>query len=134
MTLHRLEHVVSFGDCDPAGIVFYPNYYAWMDATFHGYLRNAGPGHAALCRDLGARGVGLMETGMRYRAPATDGDLLEITLDSIDWAEKSLRAGFTARVGERLIFEGFETRGLFVADAGGRLRAAPVAPLRARLG
>jgi hypothetical protein len=22
---------VEFGDCDPAGIVFYPNYFRWMD-------------------------------------------------------------------------------------------------------
>ncbi len=133
MSLFRLEHVVSFGDCDPAGIVFYPNFYAWVDACFHGYVRAQGVSHAVVCHELGARGLGLMETGMRFRAPARDGDVLSISLDAIDWSERSYRASYTAHVGESLIFEGFETRGIFV-EVEGRLRAAPVAPLRRWLG
>ena len=27
--IHRVD--VHFGDCDPAGIVFFPNYSRWMD-------------------------------------------------------------------------------------------------------
>lgn len=26
---------IQFGDTDPAGIVYYPNYYRWMDAATH---------------------------------------------------------------------------------------------------
>ena len=27
---------IQWGDCDPAGIVFYPNFFRWMDAaTWH---------------------------------------------------------------------------------------------------
>jgi acyl-CoA thioesterase FadM len=74
-----------------------------------------------------------METGMRFRSPARDGDALVISLDAIDWSERSYRASYTAHVGETLIFEGFETRGIFVEEAG-RLRAAPVAPLLRWLG
>jgi 4-hydroxybenzoyl-CoA thioesterase len=133
VSLFRLEHIVSFGDCDPAGIVFYPNFYRWIDACFHGYVRALGVSHAVVCEELGARGLGLMETGMSFRAPARDGDALAISLDGIDWSGRSYRASYTARVGETLIFEAFETRGVFVEE-GGRLRAAPVAPLRRWLG
>ena len=28
----------QFGDCDPAGIVFFPNYSRWMDAASHHYF------------------------------------------------------------------------------------------------
>jgi len=133
MSLHRFEHIVSFGDCDPAGIVYYPNYYSWIDATFHGFLRARSPGHATLCRELGGRGIGLMESGLKFRAPAGEGDRLAISLDAIDWAARSFRVRYIARVGERLILDGFETRGLFV-DSDERLRAAPVAPLQAWLG
>ena len=30
---HVTEFVVEFGDCDPAQIVFYPNFLRWMDAA-----------------------------------------------------------------------------------------------------
>jgi YbgC/YbaW family acyl-CoA thioester hydrolase len=34
--LTRLPHIVQWGDCDPAGIIYYPTYYRWMDAaTWH---------------------------------------------------------------------------------------------------
>ena len=134
MSLYRQEFAISFGDCDPAGIVFYPNFHRWMDATFHGFLRARSIGHAALCRRLDAVGLGLMETGLRFRAPGQDGDQLDFAIEGIDWSARSYRIGYRASVGERLLAEGFETRGLFRRDPDGRLRAAPVAPLRAILG
>ena len=30
---HTTRFTVEFGDCDPAQIVFYPNYFRWMDAA-----------------------------------------------------------------------------------------------------
>jgi 4-hydroxybenzoyl-CoA thioesterase len=35
---------VKFGDCDPAGIVFYPNYFRWMDSVLHGYYQSKSVG------------------------------------------------------------------------------------------
>lgn len=29
----RLSRTVEWGDCDPAGIIYYPTYYRWMDAA-----------------------------------------------------------------------------------------------------
>ncbi len=32
---------VHFGDCDPAGIVFFPNFSRWMDASsLHFFMQN----------------------------------------------------------------------------------------------
>ena len=33
---------VEFGDCDPAGIVFYPNFFRWMEAAEVDYLASRG--------------------------------------------------------------------------------------------
>ena len=134
MTGYSQEFTISFGDCDPAGIVYYPNFYRWMDATFHGFLRARSVGHAALCRQLDAIGLGLMDTGMRFRSPGQDGDRLVFAIEAIDWSERSYRVSYRAHAGERLLLEGHETRGLFRRDDEGRLRAAPVAPLREILG
>ena len=39
---------VQFGDCDPAGIVFFPNFSRWMDAASHHFFVGCGlrPWHA----------------------------------------------------------------------------------------
>ena len=122
---------VSFGDCDPAGIVYYPNHFRWFDATFHALLQRFG-GHAAVSRKLGSIGIGLIEVGGAFRAPAEDGDALVLTARLVEWRGKTLRIAYEGRIDDRLTVEGFEVRGLFTRE-NGRLRAGRMAPLREML-
>ena len=39
---------IEWGDCDDAGIVFYPNYFRWFDNAFHHLLRQCGIGQRIL--------------------------------------------------------------------------------------
>jgi len=119
---------ISFGDCDPAGIVFYPNYYRWFDAAFQAYLSTFGLNQGILRDRLGTIGTGLIDTGATFRAPASYGDVLTLHLADIKWHAKTFRVIYEGRVEDRLVVEGFEVRGVFVRD-GERLRAAPVGPL-----
>ena len=125
---HRFSTRVSFGDCDPAGIVFYPNILAWLDRTFHDWLWAFG-GHDALCEQLGALGIGLMDVSARFRRPAKNGDILTIDLAVEEWREKAVRLAYEVRSGEQLIATGCETRGLFARGETGMI-AAKIAPLR----
>jgi 4-hydroxybenzoyl-CoA thioesterase len=36
---------VDWGDCDPAGIVFYPRYFAWFDRAAHRFFEAKGLDH-----------------------------------------------------------------------------------------
>ncbi len=123
---------ISFGDCDPAGIVFYPNFYRWFDATCHAWFRAAAGSHARLCEALGSVGVGLVDSGASFRSPATEGDVLEMALAVEAWNRKTLRLGYRGTVGERLVVEGFELRAVFVREDG-RMRAGETGPLRTLL-
>ena len=38
----RMQRTVEWGDCDPAGIIFYPTYYRWMDAASWHLFEQAG--------------------------------------------------------------------------------------------
>jgi 4-hydroxybenzoyl-CoA thioesterase len=38
----RMQRTVEWGDCDPAGIIFYPTYYRWMDAASWHLFSQAG--------------------------------------------------------------------------------------------
>jgi len=122
----RIE--VTFGDCDPAGIVFYPNIFKWLDKTFHDWLRSMG-GHAGVCHGLEAVGLGLFEATTQFRRPLCDGDILTISLSISGWSRKALALVYEGKVGEEVMFTARETRGLFKRN-GDAMVAADIAPLR----
>lgn len=130
--LYQWTYTIGFGDCDPAGIVFYPNYLRWFDATFHGLLRSRGKRHQDFCAEHGLVGTGLMDVGATFRSPGRDGDALTLSVWADDWRDKAVRFAYRGTVGERLLVEGYELRGMFVRD-GDRLKLGPVAPLKAFL-
>jgi len=123
---------VSFGDCDPAGIVYYPNFFIWIDRVFHALLRENLGGHARACKELGAQGFGAMNTEMSFRSPALEGDLVSVQITGITWSGKSYSIDYQAHIGPRLVFEAVEVRGVFIRRDG-RMRAGDVTPLKERL-
>lgn len=132
--LYSLDIPVFFGDCDPAGIVFYPNYLRWVDACFQTFLRSRiDGGHDAACKALGAMGIGVMEEHANYRSSARDGQVLTYSIHRIEWGTRNLQIYYSASEGDRLCIEGRERRGLFVIRDG-QMAAAEVAPLRDLLG
>ena len=40
--LGRMQRTLAWGDCDPAGIIYYPTYYRWMDAATWELIGQAG--------------------------------------------------------------------------------------------
>ena len=130
--IHENAIPVSFGDCDPAGIVYYPNHFRWFDATFHALLYRWGAGHGTICAELGSIGLGLIDVGGTFRSPAVNGDRLDLVARIVEWNARTFRLAYEGRIGERLVVEGFELRGVFIRD-GERLRAGEVAPLRSIL-
>lgn len=125
---HSFSTRASFGDCDPAGIAFYPNILGWLDRTFHDWLWEFG-GHAALCARLGARGIGVMEVSARFLAPIREGDRLTVELSVEEWKERALRLAYRIGSNDRLVALGHETRGLFAQGPDGMM-AARVEALR----
>jgi acyl-CoA thioester hydrolase len=73
---HRLR--VRFGECDPQGIVFNPNYLAYADVALTELMREAAGSYQALV-DAGADMV-MVSSRVTYRAPARSDDLLDIEL------------------------------------------------------
>jgi len=125
----RTDISVSFGHCDPAEIVFYPNFFRWFDAAFHAFLESRGCGQKRLKRDLGTVGTGLIDVGATFRSPVTYGETLTLTVTIAEWTSRTVKATYQGHVGSRLALTGFELRGLFMAEEG-RLRAAPIEPFR----
>ena len=127
-----LDIPISFGHCDPAGIVFYPNYFRWFDRCLHSFLKVRAAGHGALCARLGAVGLGLMDVGASFPAPARDGDVMRLSLRFDTWSSRTVRLAYAGEVDGRTVVEGHELRGMFV-EHDGRLRAGELSELRAIL-
>ncbi len=120
---------MQFGDCDPAGIVFFPNFSRWMDAASHHYFRQCGlPRWADYLKATGILGTPLVEINVRYVSPATYGDVLTISTTVTEWRRKVFIQTHRVQRGDTLICEGTETR-VFVrpdADDPTKIKAVPI--------
>ena len=123
--VHRVE--VHFGDCDPAGIVFFPNFSRWMDQASLAYFMACGvPPWHTLVDTHGIVGTPVLEIHTRFVAPARYGETIEIHTSVEAWERKVFRHRHVVRRGDTLLCEGTEVRAFVTRDETGRLRAIPV--------
>ena len=119
--------MVEWGDCDEAGVVFYPNYFYWLDCTYHRWLRAIGFSH----RELRARFEAvtpLVDVGARFPAPARYDDELTVRAEVSEWTERRFRIAYHLSVVGRTVAEGFEVRAWARILKDGKLRGAPIPP------
>ncbi len=63
--VHRVD--VHFGDCDPAGIVFFPNFSRWMDEASLAFFMACGvPPWRELLKTRGIVGTPLLEIHTKF--------------------------------------------------------------------
>ena len=67
---------VHWGDCDPAGIIFYPTYFRWIDAASWGLFEQAGFGAKWMREQHMA--MPLVSAECQFLAPAAHGDRCEV--------------------------------------------------------
>lgn len=122
---------IEFGDCDPAGIVFFPNFSRWMDAASLNFFAQCGVlPWRELAKSTGIIGTPLLEIHTRFLKHATYGESLLIHTSVEEWRERAFVQKHVVMRGEELICEGLETR-MFVRQdplRGGRLRGIAVPP------
>jgi len=120
---------VHFGDCDPAGIVFFPNFSRWMDSASLAFFMACGvPPWRELVKTRGIVGTPLLEINTRFIKAVTYGERITIATHVEEWRAKVFVQLHRVTRGEDLICEGREIR-TFVRrdpDDPDRLRAIPV--------
>jgi 4-hydroxybenzoyl-CoA thioesterase len=120
---------VQFGDCDPAGIVFFPNFSRWMDEASLAFFMSCGiPPWRELVKTRGIIGTPLLEIHTKFYKPATYGETIEVHTTVEEWQAKTLRHRHIVKRGDTVLCEGTEVRAFCIRDAadGGRIRAIPV--------
>ncbi|MDE2616515.1 MAG: acyl-CoA thioesterase [Burkholderiales bacterium] len=81
---------VEFGDCDPARIVWFPNFFRWIDAASrHFFLQCGVPPWHETEKNTGLIGTPLVDTHARFVKTASYGDTLQIHAQVAEWRERS---------------------------------------------
>lgn len=81
---------VEFGDCDPAGIVWFPNFFRWIDAASRHFFVQCGvPAWSELEARTGVLGTPLVDTKSRFVNTASYGDVLDVHTTVAEWRGKS---------------------------------------------
>lgn len=112
MTLrHTTRFTVEFGDCDPAQIVFYPNFLRFIDSAARHLFAAAGlPRWADMEAQTGIIGAPLVEVSARFVRPATYGDEISVESWVDEWNAKTFVVKHVVRRGEDVLAEGREVR------------------------
>ena len=107
---HKYDIQVDWGDCDPAGIVFYPNFYRWMDKGFWLLFGSKGLTLGTLRDRYKTLGGPLVDTGATFIQPVQPGDILNVNSLVQHWGTKSFRIEYKFARQTLPVATGFEVR------------------------
>ena len=120
---------VTFGDCDPAGIVFFPNFSRWMDSASLAFFMQCGlPPWRELVKTRGIVGTPLLEINTKFLKTVTYGETIDISTHVEEWRAKVFIQIHRVTRGDDVVCEGREVRAFVKRDEHDpdRLRAIPV--------
>jgi 4-hydroxybenzoyl-CoA thioesterase len=110
---------IEWGDCDPAGIIFYARYYDIFDVSTTMMLERAlGMNKIDYLKAFDFMGHPLLETRARFLKPTRYGDDVVIETAVVDCGRSSFKVEHRLSLAGTVAVEGFETRVWVVRDPG----------------
>lgn len=120
---------VEFGHCDPARIVWFPNFFRWIDhASRHFFIECGVPPWHETEKTMGVIGTPIVDSHSRFVKTATYGDELAIEVSIPEWRGKSFVQRYRCMRGDDVIMECDEVR-IFAGRKEGdpeAIRALPI--------
>ena len=123
--MFKTTFTVEWGDCDEAGIVFYPNYFYWFDCSFHQLLRAKGLSQRDVKRRFNAV-TPIVQAHSDFKAPARYDDVLDVEIDVHLVGSRRFRIDYRLSSSGRIIGTGHEIRAWAVINDDASLKGAPV--------
>lgn len=125
--MFRSTFTIEWGDCDEAGIVFYPNYFYWFDCTFQRLLRARGLSQRDVRSRFGAV-TPIVDAHAEFKAPARYDDVIDIDAGVELVNERRMRIDYRMSRGGAAIGAGYEVRAWALIDPAGAIKGAAVDP------
>jgi len=100
---------VRFGDTDAAGIVFFPNFYKWMDEATHEFFTELGhPTSELLSKER--IGTPILDSRCEFKTALFFEDEVVVKTEVIEIHNKVFKLSHTFYRGETFIAEGYTLR------------------------
>lgn len=111
MLVNRHQVEIEWGDCDAAGIVFYPNYFSYFDAATGRLFEMAlGMKKIAWAAKFGIVGIPMVDTGAKFIVPSRYGDVVTIETRVAEIRRSSFRIDHRLLKDNVVAVEGHEVR------------------------
>jgi acyl-CoA thioester hydrolase len=121
----RTTRCVEFPDTDMAGIVHFSQFFVFMEAAEHAFLRSVG---TSVFTEWNGDRIGWprVSASCEYLSPARFEDELDIHLKVVRKGEKSMTYAFTFWLGDRLVARGQLRSVCCVCNVGEKMRSIPI--------
>ena len=129
MLVYTRNARIEWGDCDPAGIVFFPRYFAMFDSCTTALVSQAlGMSKYQFTRHYEFQGYPMVDTRARFLKPAKFNDLADIVSEVAEFRRSSFEVKHRISIGGELAVEGSETRVWAAQDPGDptKLKGMPI--------
>ena len=110
MLVNRYTRTIEWGDCDPAGIVFYPRYFAYFDDCTGRLFAKAGFPKFEMHQQFDMIGFPMVDTRSKFYIPSRYGEEVVIESTITEFRRSSFDVHHRLLKGDDLAVEGFETR------------------------
>jgi 4-hydroxybenzoyl-CoA thioesterase len=121
---------IEWGDCDPAGIIFYPRYFAIFDASTSTLLEQGlGMSKKEFLKAYEFGGIPVVKTRAQFFKPTSFGDYLQIT-STIRFGTSSFSVEHEITKDGEIAVKGSETRVWVKRDPDDplKIKAHPIPP------
>ena len=126
----HLEILVEWGHCDPARIVFNPNFFVWMESGMYQLFTTANYPIAKMSdEDPQFLGVPLLTTQANFQKPAKVGDTITLVTSISRWGNTSFELSFRFLRGEDVLCTATQTRVWCYAEGDGAQETIKSAPI-----
>ena len=116
---------VEWGDCDPYGIVFYPNFYKWMDNSQWHYFNKIKQPISKLEKVYGIVGLPLLHTEATYISACYREDKLIIETKLIKITKSTIKLQHIIKRQDEIVCTGSETR-IWAKNNHGKIVSEPI--------
>ena len=101
---------VEWGDCDPYGIVFYPNFYKWMDNAQWNYFKKNNQSISKLEKLYNIKGLPLIHTEAKFLSPCVKDDILNIETSLVKITNSTIKLQHIIKRRNKIVCVGAEIR------------------------
>ena len=110
MLVNRRALRIEWGQCDPAGIVFYPQYLIMFDTSTGWLFERIGLSPSAMRKKYGIVGMPVVEVGARFVMPCHFDADVSVESEVSEWGRSSFTVRHRILKAGELALDGFEKR------------------------